>query len=320
MKIVECYRKLYFLGRQGSALTTVLVLASMVGLFGLAVMQTSKNQSESQRNIHVRDAADKVTDNIRSILQHHKTCKLNFKNGPGFTSKTQDGNGIFTAITNDVQPTPTPLFEKGIDKPYHNYGYLKSITYIFDSTKEITEMTLTFTKYKPIAGLRGLLATQRGRTIQRKILIKMNFCQQEDLDADTAHSDCDGAARNELKNCFALFGDSDASAFSHSNNPLNDACTNLGGEFDTTTGTCKTVQHQSALIKEGKVHGIDGLCKQMGGAWDPSDGGKCKPILSGEPCPTGEILIGWHGQVPHGKDMSDPTKNGMMICAPPPPP
>ena len=78
VKYLKFYKKFNFIDQNGS-ITMVLVLSSMVGIFGLAVMQASKNQSDSQRNIYVRDAADNVTDDIRSLLQDHGTCKSNFK-------------------------------------------------------------------------------------------------------------------------------------------------------------------------------------------------------------------------------------------------
>ncbi len=307
MKYIEYYRQLCLFDNKGSALTTVLVLASMVGFFGLAVMQTSKDQSDAQRNIHVRDAANKVTDNIRALLQHHGTCKINFQknrapHGPKFMSRTSRGTGKISSITNDLgSANPIHIIYKiGNKEPYQNYGYLDEITYTFEPRIDIAEVTLTFRKYKPISGLTGLWARQRERSVTRTIPVKMIFCTGNDISGHAAHSDCAGATPGDLKNCFAFFGKLDTTALTttYEDNPLKEACENLGGEF--RGGICDTVEYQSRLIK-GNAGAIEpnykSLCEQMGSTWDSGDK-KCRPIFTksdgtGIECPTGRNVVGW---------------------------
>ena len=211
---VSYYRKF-----RGSVLATVLVLTSIVGFFSIVVL-ASNDQTDSQRDeMHIKNAVDKVTINIFSVLQHHGTCKTNFTGkigvsppngihnfGPGFTKKPAAVvTGNFSGITNDLG---LPLFETGNTTPYQNYGFLESITYIFNpmANADIAEVTLLFRKYKPIGGLIGRLAPQRGRTIARKIPVKMNFCRSEDINGDTADNDCSGAKIGDLASCFAFSG------------------------------------------------------------------------------------------------------------------
>ena len=290
--------------KQGSALTTVIVLSGMVGLFGLAVMQTARDQSDAQRNVRVRDSADKVTESIRSILQHQATCKINFEHtpNPNFTKDTDGPTGDFSEILNENKDV---LFKEGNTEPYYSYGYLKKMSYEFDSGKDMALIELVFKKYKSTTNFASK------RTIIRRIPVKMNFCRPEDISSvpmPMSNEDCKTKSVGDLKNCFALFGNPESiTSITSADNPLKDACTNLGGYFDTTTGLCNMVEYQAALVKEGFTVGSDkvkSLCEQMDGKWDNTSK-ECTPILADEKCAPGELLTGWE-------------TDGTLICKVPP--
>ena len=309
MKTIFKYRqfdcKYFLVNQEGSGITLVLVLASMIAVFGVNIMKTAKDQADTQRNIEVRIAADKVTEDIRSVLQYYTTCKMNLTNsnqGPGLT----DRNSVTSMPTAGVSATgiindqSTVLFSVNNTDPYHNYSYIKEIKYKVEdpvNTPDVVTMHIIFRKSKEIAGLSNLVMLQRGRTISRKILIKMDYCTQRDLSGSNFAQECMGAQLNDLKDCYAFFGDP-SEVNSYDDNPFKNVCNNIGGRYNSANGRCDLVDYQSIMIREGTtemrniIPGTRSLCNQMGADWNPQTR-RCGPINPNGSCPVGASIIGW---------------------------
>ena len=269
-------------------MSIVLVLMSgvIVSLFGLSLMQVTVYRMKSERAIQARESANKSADGITALLQDHKTCHKNFTdttNGPGFLSKSNTGTGSFTAITDESGSVVH--YRASATDPSFESSLVERMSYTYDSTKQIANITVSFATSKNASSK---------RTIKREIPVRMIFCTADDLTAGNVHQDCTGKSVGDLKNCTAFFGDADS--VTGLDGPLKTVCDKIGGQYDATAGRCLLAEHQDDIIKGDTtavaVHGGTPLCLALGSSWD-SVNKKCLPIHQNFRCPANEVLRGW---------------------------
>ena len=151
----------------------VLVAGGIVSLFGLSLMQVTTYRMKSERTIQARQSANKSADGITALLQDHKTCHKNFTdttNGPGFLSKSNTGIGSFTAITDESGSVVH--YRASATNPSFESSLVERMSYTYDSTKQIANITVSFATSKD---------SSSKRTIKREIPVRMVFCTADDL-------------------------------------------------------------------------------------------------------------------------------------------
>ncbi len=278
--------------QRGSSLVQVMVISGMVSVFGLAVMQTSKNMQSIKQTMMVKDSIEQFKETASNLLMNEAAC-----------SNTLQAL-VPTRSLAGSDKSPTVIRDYNNDPAYELYSDASAATTVyngnirigsmrftgFDDTTDSAVLKVTMLKSKTdgVGEKFGQLVLG-GKEITIDIPLRVYFSRPAGVVTD--------CASDPFEACFA-----DSSATEVAQGPLEQLCDDdLGGSF--YNGKCIVTEHIMDQTRcdgsYGTCSGVptnadsfNSMCHNLGGVFDPVTKA-CKPRFGGVKCPPGTKLKGF---------------------------
>tara|TARA_R110000868_G_scaffold313440_2_gene574426 strand:+ start:2318 stop:3205 length:888 start_codon:yes stop_codon:yes gene_type:complete len=283
------------INQKGSSLVQVMVISGMVSVFGLAVMQTSKNMQSMKQTLMVKDSIEQFKETASNLLMNEQACNNTFSALIANRSQAYADKVVPQIMDYDNSIAYQPYSEGSpAATTYHGNIRIGEMRFIdFDDTTDSIKLQVTVVKSKMdgVGSQFGQLVLG-GKEVSFEIPLRVYFAKA------VGGAESSGDA---FESCFA-----DNAAFDEDElAPLEKLCDNdLGGSY--YNGKCIVTEHImdqarcdgsyktcSGVPSEPANH--NSICHSLGGVFDPNDG-SCNPRFGGAGCPAGTKLKGFDAE------------------------
>ena len=286
--------------QKGSSLVQVMVISGMVSVFGLAVMQTSKNMQSMKQTLSVKESIEQFKEAASNMLMNEEACSQTL------------ASLVPTRSLAGSNPTITNLHDfDGGTAAYTIYNSSNPAT-VYHGNIRIESMVLT--DYTPAKDSANIQVTVLKSSTSDKFgqLVLGGKTQVVDIPVRLYFDIPPGSSASGTDTFLSCH--SDNGAFDEdTDTPLKEICDDeLGGSY--YNGKCLIVEN---VLDRGRCEREDGLCSgvqgspdtekslchNLGGSFNQSTG-KCAPRFSDQTCPSGTLVKGF-------------ASNGNIICQAP---
>ncbi len=288
--------KKFFSNQTGSSLVQVMVISGMVSVFGLAVMQTSKNMQSMKKTLLIKNSMDQFHETINNLLTNEATCKNTLGTLLPQRSAAEDDVELNSILDFDANPAYTKFNPSSAATAaattYHGNIRIGAIEYTeYNAAKDGAVLRFTLLKSDSTGPAKFGLGTLGAKQIEIDVPIRIFFTIPEGASGPVP-SDVFGG-------CFA-----DNGVEADGDSPLKVLCDqDLGGSF--YNGRCIVAEN---IIDQTRCRGSYGtcsgdpanadasnsMCHNLGGVYN-SVTKDCDPRFKNVDCGPGKMLKGFDG-------------------------